>query len=208
MNPDNFKQAWQTQSSQSRVTINADLLLKEVRRNQRSFTAILFWRDVREVGIALALIPVWIYLGIKSSPPWTWYLMVPALVWFAGFMGADRMRHKVRLPGPGEPLHQSVECSLAQVNHQIWLLRNVLWWELMPLAVPILAFFGQVALKDLFFGWLVVLPVILVIVPAVLVFACVYWLNQIAVRSELEPRRLELEKLLASLKEEPPAAQG
>ena len=35
MNPDDFKQAWQTQSSQTRLTIDAELLLKEVRRNQR-----------------------------------------------------------------------------------------------------------------------------------------------------------------------------
>ena len=37
MNPDDFKQAWQAQSSQTRLTIDAELLLKEVRRNQRRF---------------------------------------------------------------------------------------------------------------------------------------------------------------------------
>ena len=52
MNPDDFKQAWQAQSSQTRLTIDAELLLKEVRRNQQHFTAMIFWRDVREVGIA------------------------------------------------------------------------------------------------------------------------------------------------------------
>ena len=30
MNPDDFKQAWQSQTSQTRLTIDADLLLKEV----------------------------------------------------------------------------------------------------------------------------------------------------------------------------------
>ncbi len=34
------------------------------------------------------------------------------------------------------------------------------------------------------------------------VFAAIYWLNQLALRAELEPRRQELQTLLASLKDE------
>ncbi len=37
--PDKFQQAWQAQTSATRVTVDADLLLKEVRRNQRNFAA-------------------------------------------------------------------------------------------------------------------------------------------------------------------------
>ena len=159
MNPDNFKQAWQTQSSQTRLTIDAELLLKEVRRNQQCFTAMIFWRDVREVGTALLLVPLWLYLGVKHSLPWTWYLTVPALLWVAGYMLADRMRHKRQPPEPGEPLRQRVESSLAQVEHQIWLLRNVLWWYLLPLALSILAFFGQVAWQERSGGWWTALAV-------------------------------------------------
>ena len=207
MNPDNFQQAWQTQSSPTRLTIDAELLLKEVRRNERQFTATIFWRDVREVGTALLSVPLWIYLGVKLSLPWTWYLTVPALVWIAGFMLADRMRHKRQPPASGEPLRQRVESSLAQVEHQIWLLRNVFWWYLLPLALPILAFFGQIAWQVRSSGWLAALVVALVVLVGVVVFGAVYRLNQDGVRSELEPRRQELEALLASLKDETPAAK-
>ena len=58
----------------------------------------------------------------------------------AGFMLADRVRHKRRPPVPSEPLRQCVESSLAEVEHQIWLLRNVLWWYLLPLALSASAF--------------------------------------------------------------------
>ena len=37
------------------------------------------------------------------------------------------------------------------------------------------------------------------------VFAGAYWLNQYAVRAELDPRRRELEALLAGLKDESPS---
>ncbi len=41
-----------------KVTINADVLLNEVRRNQQNFRRMIFWRDVREVGVAALLVPV------------------------------------------------------------------------------------------------------------------------------------------------------
>ena len=113
----------------------------------------IFWRDVREIGIALVMVPLWLYLGVKDSLPWTWYLTVPALLWIAGYMLVDRMRHKRQPPEPDEPLRQCVESSLAQVEHQIRLLRNVHWWYLLPLGISCLAFFGQVAWQDRAGGW-------------------------------------------------------
>jgi hypothetical protein len=206
MDPDNFQQAWQTQTSQTRLTRDTELLLEEVRRKQQCFTTAIFWRDVREVGTCLLLVPLWLYLGIKHASPWTWYLTVPALLWIAGYMLADRMRHKRQSPEPGEPLRRHVESSLAQVEHQIGLLRQVFWWYLLPLALSILAFFGQVAWQERSGGWWTALAVSEVVALGVIVLAVVYWLNQYAVRSDLEPRRRELETLLMSLEDETPGA--
>ena len=204
MNPDNFKQAWQMQSSQTGLTIDGELLVKELRRNQEYFSAMIFWRDVREVVVSLLMVPLWFYLGVKLALPWTWYLTVPVLVWIAGYMLADRMRQKRQPPEPGEPLRQHVECSLAQIEHQIWLLRNVFWWNLLPLGLSILAFFGQIAWQLRSGGWLTALVVAGVAVIAGSIFAGVYRLNQNAVRTELMPRRQELETLLISLLDETP----
>ena len=145
MNPDTLKEAWCAQTAQTRLTIDADLLLKEVRRNERSFNAMIFWRDLREIGVSLVMVPVWFYLIARHSLPWTAYLMVPALLWVAGFMLVDRWRHQQRPAEKGEPLGQRVAGSLANVEHQIWLLRNVVWWYLLPPGLAILAFFAQIA---------------------------------------------------------------
>ena len=145
MDPDNFQQAWQAQASPSQMTINVDLVLQEVRRNQQTFAAIILRRDIIEIGVGILLIPVWFYMGSKLSLPWTWYLEVPALVFTVGFMLADRLRHKRQPPEPGQPLRQCVADSLAQVEHQIWLLRNIFWWYILPSALAMLAFFAQVA---------------------------------------------------------------
>ena len=202
MNPDDYKQLWRAQSSRIRLTIDADLLVQEVQRNQRYFTAMIFWRDVREVGVSLLLVPVWVYLGVKSALPWTWYLAAPALLWIAGFMLADRMRHKPQPTESGEPLRQRIEGGLSQVDHQIWLLRNVFWWYLLPLALAILAFFGQVTWQQRSGGWMTVVAASVMVAVFVVVFAGIYWLNQYAVRAELLPRRQELEALMVSLRED------
>ena len=55
------------------------------------------------------------------------------------------MRHKQTPSDPDEPLLSCVKDSLAQVEHQIWLLRNVFWWYLLPSAIPLLAFFAHVS---------------------------------------------------------------
>jgi hypothetical protein len=204
MNPDELKQAWQTQSSQTRLTIDADLLLKEVRRNQQRFRTTIFWRDVREVGTSLLMVPLWIYLGVRLSLPWTWYLMVPALLWIAGYMLTDRKWHKRQLAGPGEPLSQCVQSSLAEVEHQIWLLRNVFWWYLLPPSLAMLAIFSQIAWQMRAGGWFMAVFVALMVMVEGVVFGGIYLVNQHAVRSELEPRREELETLLVGLKDETP----
>ena len=203
MDADEIRRAWQAQAGQARLVIDADRLLAELRRNRRWLAATVFWRDVREVGVSLLLVPVWIFLGTSQDLPWTWYLAVPALLWVAGFMIVDRWRHGPRPAGRGETLTACVEASLRQVEHQIWLLRNVFWWYLLPLAVPIVVFFGQVTWEGRAGGWLAVVNFTVATAVVAALFAGVYWLNQVAVRATLAPRRRELQELIASLRDAP-----
>jgi hypothetical protein len=210
--PDDFQKAWQAQASQPRVTIAADLLRSEVERNEHSFRTMILLRDIREVGVSVLLIPVWLFLGVWLALPWTWYLSIPAFLWIAAFMLIDRARHAAPSSTPGEPLVHSVQTSLVEVEHQIKLLCNVLWWYLLPSAIPMLAFFGQVTWRASQ-SWLEAIVVgscFFALVAGVDAF--LYWVNQVAVRKELQPRREELLKLLANLQEEssgmPPLAPG
>jgi len=198
MDPDKYQQAWQADDAQARITVDADLLLKEVQRNQQNFFAQILRRDIIEIGVGLLLLPYWFYMGATSSLPWTWYLTVPAILWIVGFFLVDRIRYPQKLSKPGEPLLSCVKNSLSQVEHQIWLLRNIFWWYLLPPTISILAFFAHVAWlasED----WLDTLSHAGNFVFLFAVYFFVYWLNQRAVDSDLEPRRQELLTLLASL---------
>jgi hypothetical protein len=190
MAPDPLQQAWQAQTSQTRVTVDADLLLKEVQRCQSQLRATIFLRDCREVGVSLLLIPLWFVMGSVLALPWTWYLTVPACVWVAGFILLDRRLHPQRPGEPGESLFASATNSLAQVEHQIWLLRNVAWWYLLPFTISITAFFAQVFWNALQMAppkdWIetVIAAGSFAFLFIVLfgVYGFVYWLNQFAVR--------------------------
>lgn len=91
------------------------------------------------------------------------------------------------------------------MEHQIWLLRNVFWWYLLPFTVAISAFFAHVAWQSAVKtnDWLEAFAFAAFLFG--FVFALYYWiyrLNQRAVRVQLEPQRRELLALLASLTDE------
>ena len=198
---DDLKAAWQSQTAPQRLTLDAGVVLNEVRRNERQFAAIIYCRDLREVGIALLMVPVWIYMGIKMKSLWSWYLVVPTLFWIAGFMIVDRMRQRRRQPGPGDTLRSSIESSLAQVEHQIGLLRNIFWWYLLPPFSAMMIWLAHLVWRSRNNGLEALAGFGAVAVFFVLVAWFIYWLNQYAVRKQLEPRRQELQTLLRSLNE-------
>lgn len=204
MNPDDLQHAWQEQTPSGRSTVDANLLLTELARNDKQFCERLFWRDITEITIGVVLVPVWLVLGYSARLPWTWYLAVPGILWIVGFMVRERLRRR-RMPAAGAlSLREQLDLSLAEVRHQIWLLTNVLWWYILPVAIPAFLFVGQVGWNSRIEVWWFTagfLAVEFAILTGILVW--IYWLNQQAVRRELEPRRQELQALLASLADEP-----
>lgn len=207
MTPDDFQQAWNTQSSGIRVKIDTEMLDAETRRFQEQFTTRLFWRDLREVGTAVLLIPVWLYLGYRRGLPWTWYLAIPALMWVAGYMLVDRWKNRPRPEAPGDSVCQRLESLSAQIEGQIRLLKSVHWWGLLPLAISLLAFLMQVVLQAIQrHGTPNLISTIIALAPPLaiigVIFFFVYWLNRHVVRTDLIPRRDELNKQLQSLQEE------
>jgi hypothetical protein len=198
MNFEEMQSAWKSQGSGEKMMIDADVLLKEVRRNQRNFRATIFWRDVREVGAALLLTVFFAYRGLRNDA-WTDGAVALACFWIGLFMIMDRVMQRRKQPASNDSLKACAEGSLFAVKHQIWLLKNVFWWYLLPLAAA-LAISKAVSIwhsreihSALTGGCIYVLVV-------VLLYRGIYRLNQWAVRKSLEPRRQELETLLASLK--------
>jgi hypothetical protein len=206
---DPLQAAWQSQPD---PPADADGLVREVHQRHQQFATMIFLRDVREVGVSLVLLPVWVAMGVGLGLPWSWYLVIPGFLWIAAFMTIDRMRQKRRRAGPGDSLVRGVESALADVEHQIWLLRNVFWWYQLPVGVPIMAFFAHTfwqlsrgGVAEMIMAFLAT-SVVTAFVGAVNVW--IYRINQKAVRSALEPRRQELAAMLRGLSDEPPPSSS
>lgn len=191
-----LQKLWQQQERSSRVSVDREILLKLVRREQDSLRETLVRRDFLEIAIAIVMVPVWIWLGESRDMVWTWYLVIPGMLWIAGVLLTDRLRHRREKIHPGTPLKESVEHALAEVEHQIQLLRNIAWWYLLPIMLPL-------AIFHLHHSWAYREPwsgASQLIFLALIVWG-IYELNQHAVRKNLTPRREELRGFLASLRE-------
>jgi hypothetical protein len=196
MNFESLQQRWQQQETRSQVKVDASLILQEVRRNHRSFQAMIFWRDFREVGAAL-FVAVFIIIHGRD---WTDWLLAVAGVGVGIFLLRDHLRQRKQRPRASEDLRLYVQHSLDEVRHQSWLLRNVLWWYLLPLMVPMLI--STAVNADSFRQGAISFSTTFVLTWLI------YILNQTAVRKQLMPREHELERLLAGIEEAPEDESG
>ena len=194
---DELKENWQRQKT-GKLNLDSDLLLREVKRNKKHFESAIFWRDVREVGIAIPLSIFFLYLGIENIQ-WPLVLLGVLAAFVGIFMVVDRIIQKKKMPQYRDSLTNCINTSLVQVEHQIWLLRNVFWWYLLPIGGGIAIFIGYHTwairnMPELGMRFLAGYAVSCV-------FFCwgVYALNQWAVRKYLVPRRQELMQLRSSL---------
>jgi hypothetical protein len=202
---DELQKTWQAQQTGLKLSIDPDLLLREIKRNKRNFDSTVLWRDVREVGVAIAVSILFLHLGLKNSL-WPFFLLALLCLYIAVFMIVDRIFQKRKRPVLTESLMGWVKSSLAEVDHQIWLLKNVFWWYLLPPNIGFAIFFGYLAwgtTRELVGTVLVIVLLTLFgcFAFCILISMVIYYMNRHVVRKELSPRRAELEQLRNSLVE-------
>ena len=202
MSFDDLQSKWQSHDHGTRLTVDANLLLKELQRNHRTLTNSLFYRDLREVVAAVFVMFAFGVMAVRLNE-WTLWLCSFGGTFVGAYFVVDRWNQSRRHPHPttDATLQECIEASLVQVNHQIWLLKNIFWWYQLPLIPGMVAFLCAVAWKLRDTGPVGLLLVLLVGILCALVFWGVYLLNQRGVTKTFEPRRVELETLLASLKQ-------
>lgn len=201
MAPDKYQQAWQEQSSQTRVTVDADLLLQEAQRHQRDFRTVIAWQDYGHIVVSLLTVPMWIAVGVAKALPWTWYLMVPVYFWSVGFTLVFRARRKRPPEDPDQPLVSCVKELLASVEHQIWMQRNIYWLSVLPTFVVTQAFMTHVSFLS--GDWpdsLIASAGTLVFLSAL--FCFMYYTNKRHTAAKYEPQRQELLALLARFRDD------
>ena len=196
---DELQKTWQSHQENYKLKIDSNLVLKEAKRNQRHFESIIFWRDIRETSGVSLMVLLCGYFWLKYDF-WQLLVLLPGVLFVAAFIIIDRIVQKRKQPKFSETLSDCIKSSLWEVNHQTWLLKNVLWWYLSPLFIGILIFLLYAAWTIRDIGALGYILCSGILVVCILVYIHIYYLNQKAIKKELDPRRYELEYLLNSLK--------
>ena len=136
MNFEELQKAWQSQGPAPRLALHADLVLREVEHNRKHFVRMIFWRDVREVVVAIAVAPIFFKIGLQCRQ-WVWFVPGLAALCVVSYLVGDRWVRRKLKPAATDPLGACIQASLMQVNHQIWLSKNVFWWALLPLGLSL-----------------------------------------------------------------------
>lgn len=203
MNLEELQEAWSNQGDDQQDHLLGaqppELLVARLRRKRRSFERIVFWRDLREAGIAFPVAAFFAYCG-WITPIWSFYVLAGCCAFVGIFITVDHLRQRKKRASLAEPVLANIASALGEVEHQIWLLRAVIWWYLLPFFIGLAMTSVHMALTHSHnSGEPFEFPIVQLVVFAAL-YATIYFLNQVAVHLALKPRRAELAALLESLK--------
>ncbi len=207
MTPDDeLKSAWNAQPLPRQITMNAEVLLQQIRGNKARFTSEILWSAVFMilgwVVMAFGFIGFGIY-KVRHGAPWEamsgFFLLGIILLAIAAYTALDRFR-QMRRVSLSAPVLACAEESLALVRHEIQLWGNVLWWLLLPLALgveaSVLAF---VCTVEGVHG--LVSPIALARLGILVILTLGgSWFSRWYLHTYYEPRRQELEALVRELK--------
>jgi hypothetical protein len=198
MSFDELQEKWQAHDHGIRRNIDTEWLSREVRRNHRALELQLWQRDFGEVTAAALITGVFATLAVWLQQ-WTLLLCAAGSLFVGLFFVVDRWKQRHRRAVVGSSLQSTIEASIAEVQHQIWLLRNILWWYLLPLIPGLVAFLVTTFWQSAGNGLAEQVVIAVVGLLCAVAFWSVYWINQREIKAKLEPRRIELEELRALL---------
>jgi hypothetical protein len=186
MNEAELKSLWQRQELQPPVSLPDAEIMNRMRQKLRQFDRNIFRRDMRE-GVACAVVVgmfLWEFFVESAALARTGCIVViaAAVVIFGKLVVR---RHFKTKRGEPDSVKEFLEKERRKMTREIFLLRSVFWWYILPLLVG----------EELFvFGLPRPLANKLVATAVcVAVSGFVYWLNQRAVRKYLVPLQEEME---------------
>ncbi|MEO1529470.1 MAG: hypothetical protein AAFX06_28950 [Planctomycetota bacterium] len=182
MELDQLKQAWQ--SERGIESERYDDICETFHTGSVRFQSVIFQRDMLETSVC-GVFAVAMTVGLFFASNWTMRLslgfgavgcfLIPIFLWWG---------RRLMQP-PGANFREFVHAEVDFLRRQIWLLRNVIWWYELPLGIGMILF--PMGSNNWKFDAASVVALI-VYQPFILsVLIWVWWVNQRAVSSHLEP---------------------
>jgi hypothetical protein len=161
----------------------------------------LFWRDMRESIVAIIVAIFFIHGGSTIGRVWVGYAAGTLCCFIPVFLILDRhLRRDDRINATAST-RIALECAVRRVDHQIWLLRNVIWWYLLPIIMVFVLVLGDAALsmpRSAWIDWIWDLIFFGTTAGAVAVVIGTWYINRVAA-NQLLPLRQEFQHALDDL---------
>jgi len=210
MNIDRLQELWKSQSANLPPLPEDAALLAKIKADSTEFDLMIRRRDRRELMAGLKYAGFFAVLAAAQRGDrlaWVFAAAAGCMAAVMFFLLGEKALARVTRRSRQESLMDELGAARAEVGRQIWLLRNVAWWYVLPAQVAWWLFALGVLGS---FPW--TLP-LWAVSTAMTLWTWYLWtgarsvwrLNQQAVADSLEPRRKELDVLTAGLGNESPA---
>ena len=110
------------------------VLLERLEKKTRAFDRRISLRDLRESIAGVLVTVVFLFFAVRTANPVSRvaFLWLAACgVWIIGFL--RRYARAARKPAPEQALTAYREALVEKIDRQIWLLKNVKYWYILPL---------------------------------------------------------------------------
>ncbi len=172
---------------------STSLLISRIRQRALELETIVKRRDRIETWSALIVFPVFTWVSVVGrftvSRIGSGILAAACL-----FIPIWLLLARRPAPDPSLPLCTALAMERARVEGQVRLLKNVVWWYLLPLGLGVVLFLAG--------PWSSPWQLTAIILSVGALYGWIYRLNMRAVRLELLPRLQELDQAIASFQNE------
>lgn len=140
---DTMQLLWQQDPGTGRFSIDADSMHREILKQSKRFDSQVRFRDYLEgtlgflIAIFFAVVPVLMRGAAPWYADWAWFALSAGCLFVACAFVYQRRQAQQWTTDDSQPISTSLRNSRDHLEHQIYLLRNVLWWYCLPIELPL-----------------------------------------------------------------------
>ncbi|WP_066836766.1 hypothetical protein [Rufibacter ruber] len=188
-----LKNLWQKGPSPSQIHLNQEVLLQEIRAEATATDQKIKTRDRREIGVALVVLPVFALTAWLMPFPLTKLGAGLVIPWCLLIVFQLKRARQNRVQDFSAPLQEYLHQYRQYLLRQAQLLKSAWYWYILPFTVCMVLFICgfPLSLGKMIFN--------LGIILGMSVF--IYLANRHALKHELQPLLIKVERALSALKE-------
>ena len=193
MNFDTVKRTWKSEQNAAILLRDPGEIAREVQRKYRRERRYWVWVNFQEGIPALFLSWLIFARGLRIEVvPWTHFVAATMILGFGFLFVGFNLRQLLHERQFGDSMRETIRRSMSQVDHSIWLVRNMVWWGFLPLCSAA----GLLVYQDVIANdkpiWVRVSSTAI----ALSIAYGIYLWNQRKLNRKYLPRRKQLEELL------------